>query len=180
MDIDETERARRSELAKQLHQKRDPVTGRRLFGGNQQGAGRPKKKRATEIINDQIEKNALHYFQRLHDIAMSKKADAVSIQAIQQLIGIANKETDVQAREDHNLDNTSTEDLVEIVASRYARLIESGKLPIDFEGTAEEVTDELREIGEGNVAEDAEERSSSDGPPSSGFGTSPFARRTSK
>ncbi len=177
MNIDESERKRRSELAKQLHERRDPVTGRRLFGGSQKGSGRPKKRRATEIINDQIEKNALEYFQRLHDIAMSKKADAVSIQAIQNLIAIANKETDIQVREDRNLDSTSTEELIELVASRYARLIESGKLPTDFEGTAEEVTD-YPELDEGNAEQDESEGSSDDGPASTGSGTSAFTRRT--
>lgn len=180
MNIDESESKRRSELAKQLHERRDPITGRRLFGGHQPGAGRPKKRRATEVINEKIEANALDYWQRLHDIAMSKKADAISIQAINQIIMIANKETDIQTREDRSLDKVGTEELIEIVSSRVARLAESGKLQVaDYEASAEEYTDsELAELNEGSFVEDESEGSSDDGSTSSGLGAATFPRRS--
>lgn len=130
-NIDNAEIERRRERAKELHNKRDPVTGRPLFGGKQPGAGRPRKRRATDVMNEEIEKNAMLYYQRLHDLAQSKK-EGIALAAIRQLIEIANKETDVQAREDRNTSEKTTEELKEFVASKLARLAESGKLPVDF------------------------------------------------
>lgn len=180
MELSPEEIQRRSKLATELGQRHDPLTGRRVFGGHQPGSGRPKKRRATEIMNDEIEKNAKDYWQRLHNIALNDPKSALAIQAIGQLVAIANKESDIQAREDREMEKTSTEDLIEIVSTRLARLSESGKLPFDFEADesdAEEITEPIAEIEQRIIDDDEPEGSSGNGSTGSGFGTSAFARR---
>jgi hypothetical protein len=51
---------------------------------------------------------------------------------------IANKETDVQAKEDRQTIKQTTEELRAQVASRLARLAESGKLPLAVVNEAEQ------------------------------------------
>jgi hypothetical protein len=127
----------RRKRALELHKRRDPVTNRPLFGGAQPGSGRPKKRRATEVINEEIERNALEYFQRLDKIAKGN-VDGLALAAIRQLMEIANKETDVQAKEDRQTIKQTTEELRAQVASRLARLAESGKLPLAVVNEAEQ------------------------------------------
>jgi preprotein translocase subunit SecD len=177
LDISDAERQRRSELAKQLHGKRDPVTGRPLFGGKQPGAGRPRKRRATEVINEKIEAHADEIWGRLLEVMRQKKSDQNALMAVKQMMEITNKETDIQAREEKSLEGTPTDELVEIVASRLARLAESGALPVDITISDADVVED-RSIGTTELEEDGSEGSSSSGEPDRGSGTSPFARRT--
>jgi preprotein translocase subunit SecD len=164
-------------LAKQLHGKRDPVTGRPLFGGKQPGAGRPRKRRATEVINEKIEAHADEIWGRLLEVMRQKKSDQNALMAVKQMMEITNKETDIQAREEKSLEGTPTDELVEIVASRLARLAESGALPVDITISDADVVED-RSIGTTELEEDGSEGSSRSGEPDRGSGTSPFARRT--
>jgi hypothetical protein len=178
--ISDEEREKRRERAKALASRRDPVTGKRLFGGDQ-GGRRPKKKRASEIINDEIEKHALEVWQALYKALKSNK-EMVSLQAARQMMEITNKETDVTMKEDRNIENTSTEELIELVSSRLARLAESGKLPFDFELDGEEVediSDGPAEL-EASVDEDEPEGSGESGTTNARSGASPFGRRTQR
>ncbi len=178
--ITDEERKRRSDRAKALAARRDPVTGKRLFGGDQ-GGHRPKKKRATEIINDEIEKHALEVWQALYKALKSNK-EMVSLQAARQMVEITNQETSVTMKEDRNLEATTTEELIELVSSRLARLAESGNLPFDFELGEDEVTevsDEPREL-EAGAEQDEPEGSGGTGRTDAGSGTSAFSRRSPK
>jgi hypothetical protein len=178
MDLTEAERNRRSELARELHGKRDPLTGRRLFGGPQPGAGRPPKRRATEIINEKIEEHALDVWDAMYKALKSGKP-MIALQAARQMVEISKMETDIQAREEKNLENTSTEELVELVASRLARLSEADEIRDFIDGYATEETEHVQ-IGEGNGVEDEPEGTVETGSTDAGLGTSAFARRTPK
>lgn len=184
LNITEAERKRRSDLAIELNKKRDPVTGKRVFGGKQANGGRPRKKRATEIMNEKVEQHAEEVFNRLLFI-LRKGKPLESLQAANQMVAISNKETDIQTREEKSIENTTTEDLMELVASRLARLAERGAINLDFEGEAEEVeqltiTRGTEDVGaeDADQPEDEPERYSGSGSADSGFGTSAFARRT--
>lgn len=184
MNLTDAERKRRSELAKQLHQRRDPVTGRPLLGGPQPGSGRPRKRRATEILNEKVEDNAEAIWDRLFNLMMHGK-EMSSLVAIRQMMDIANREVDIQMAEDKSLENTSTEELVELVASRMARLAESGLIPFDAESTAEDFEPEELSAGDQGSndqdrEEDEPEGSAEAGRANSNLGASPFSRRSSE
>lgn len=178
LDITDAERKRRSELATQLNKKVDPITGRPVFGGRQPGAGRPRKKRATEMLNEKIEAHTEDIWDRLY-LEMKHGKSMPALMAIKQMIEITNTETEIQSKEELALDNTSTEELVELVASRLARLAESGVVPYaDVDITDADVV-EPGEISEGIAEEDGSQGSSSAGQANSRFGDSAFARRSS-
>lgn len=139
---------RRRERALELHSRRDPITGRPLFGGKQAGSGRPRKRRATEVMNEEIEKRAMEYFIKLNELAQSKK-EGIALAAIRQIIEISNKETDVQAREDRVAENKTTDELRNLVASKLARLAESGKLPVDFVINEADIIEDRQELDSG-------------------------------
>lgn len=177
--ISDEERQRRSDRARELTKRRDPVTGKPVFGGNHAKiTGRPRKKRPTEIWNDKIEKHAEEIWSALYK-AMNSNKELISLQAVKQIVEIANKETDVTLREEKNIENTSTEELINLVSTRLARLAESGKLPFDFDADAEEIIDGPEQL-EAGPDEDEPEGSSGTGATDAGSGTSAFARRPPK
>lgn len=183
LNITDAERKRRSDLAVELNKKRDPVTGKRVFGGNQPNNGRPRKKRATELMNEKVEQHAEEIFNRLLFI-LRKGRPLESLQAANQMVAIVNKESDIKTREEKSIENTTTEDLMTLVASRIARLAERGLIDFDFEGDAEEVAAEIASgtpsISDEDVdqREDEPEGHSEAGGRDTGLGASAFTRRT--
>lgn len=182
MNLTEAEHERRSQLAKDLTKRVDPVTGRALFGGKQPGAGRPKKVRATEKLNEKIIEATDDIWRRLeNEMKNGKSMNALA--AIRQMIDIANKETDIQVKEEQNLEEIPTEELLEMFASRMARLAESGLLDYDIDGTAEDLGEAEviesgdRGSGEDSWQEDEPQGSDGTGQANAGLGASPFARR---
>lgn len=137
LDLTEEERQRRSELAKKMH-----AEGK--FGGAQPGSGRPRKRRATEVINEKIEKDAELIYYRLKE-SLDSDSEANKLKAIQIMLETAKTEMDYQQKEKRNLDDLSEEDLIQLITAGVGKLNEGGDLPFDFESTAEEIPAELED-----------------------------------
>lgn len=109
------ERETRSERARQMHQEMvvDEQTGlpRRKFGGAQPRSGRPRALRASEIIAEKVHKEADIYYERLNGIA-KEGSDTNSIIAIKELLGIEEKERQVAAEEEQNLDKLQRDEIL--------------------------------------------------------------------
>lgn len=155
MNLTEAEHQRRSDLAKDLTKRVDPITGRPLFGGKQPGSGRPRKVRATQKLNEKIIDATDDIWQRLeNEMKHGKSMNALA--AIRQMMDISKVETDIEAKEEQNLDEIPTEELLEMYASRLARLHESGLLDYDIDGTAEDIGEaEVIEPGDTGRGEDS-------------------------
>lgn len=178
--ISEEERQRRSDRAKAMHKEiADPATGRRRLGGPQPSSGRPKKKRPTEIWNEKIEKHAEEVWTALYR-AMRSNKEMVSLQAVKQIVEITNKETDVMFKEERSIDSTSTEELIDLVSNRLARLAEAGKLPFDIELGDESISEVPAGELEVGSAQDESQGLSGIGETDATTGTSAFARRSPK
>lgn len=175
--ITDEERQRRRDRALQLHKE-----GR--LGGSKYGkqGGRPKKIRASEIVAQQAQEHADEIVKAMRD-GLRAKQPSIRLQAARQWLEVESKEYDLKVKEDRALEQLSTEELVEAIAERFARLSDTGSIPAfdadisDAEelgpaGELAEGTDETEpgEVGQDDVAED--------GSGTRGSGTSPFARRT--
>lgn len=119
MQISEEERKRRSELAKQLHQK-----GK--FGGKQPGSGRPRKKRASEIVAEQARAEADEIIQVFRDSIRSDNPASVRLNAAKEWLKIEQSEADLQLREERQLDGLTTNQLVEMIIGRLERVQQFG------------------------------------------------------
>lgn len=145
LDITDEERQRRSELAKQMHEQ-----GK--FGGKQPGAGRPRKRRVTEVLNEKIEGDANLIYERLKE-SLDSESEVNKLKAIQIMLDTAKSEMDYQQKEKRNLEDMSEEDLIALIASGVGKLNEGGELPFDFDTTAEEIIEpaELEEGSDGSI-----------------------------
>lgn len=139
LNISDEERQRRSELAKRLHAKGQ-------FGGRQPGAGRPRKKRAAEIVAEAAVDLADDMVASFRDGMSPKQPASVRIKAATELLKIEHSEAELKIKENQQLDGMSNEQLVALIAERFGRLADGGALPPGFddfiEGEAEELPDE--------------------------------------
>lgn len=133
----------RSERAKALH-----AEGK--FGGPQPGSGRPRKKRASEVIAEQVADEAQTFYDRLMTIARHGN-DTNALASIRDLLKIEEAEQIRKDRDKERVEDMARDELLILVAGKIQELAESGAIPTEFiEGTAWEVEDEgPTAIGEG-------------------------------
>ena len=143
MQLSEEERKRRSELAKKLHKKGQ-------FGGNQKGAGRPKKERAQEVVAEKIKEEADSIFKALKD-ALKSDSPTTKLKAALAMLEIETKEREHMIKEEQReFDNLSKEAMLELIEQRIKQLKEDGvDIPgLDIiQGSATEVTQKALESG---------------------------------
>ena len=124
-EISPEERQRRSERARQLH-----AEGK--FGGAQHGAkgGRPRKKRASEIVAAKAEEQADEIVAAF--LRGVRDPDAkTAVMAAEKWLRVENQEAELQLKEQKHLDQLSRDDLIARLAEGFARLKRAG---IDFDG----------------------------------------------
>ena len=114
------------------------------FGGPQPGSGRPRKKRISEVIAEQVDDEAQTFYDRLMQI-VREGTDSNAITAARELIAISEKEADRRDRQDEKIDDMHRDQLLLLVAMQFKELSDRGLIP-DFagiiDGEASEVTDE--------------------------------------
>lgn len=133
----------RSERAKALH-----AQGK--FGGPQPGSGRPRKKRASEVIAEQVADEAQLFYDRLITIARSGN-DTNAMTAINNLLKIEEVEQVRKDKDKERVEDMARDELLILVATKIQELAESGAIPEEYiDGSAWEIEDEgLAAISEG-------------------------------
>ena len=132
MQISDEERDRRSKMARELHAK-----GK--FGGRQPGSGRPKKKRASEIVAEHARAEADNITEVFRDSIRPDNPASVRLNAAREWLKIEQSEADLQLREERQLEGLSTTQLVEMIMGRLSRVQEfGGVLPEELAGLLEE------------------------------------------
>lgn len=140
MQISEEERKRRSQMARELH-----AQGK--FGGRQPGSGRPKKKRASEIVAEQARVEAENIIEVFRDSIRSDNPASVRLNAAREWLKIEQAEADLQLREERQLEGLSTTQLVEMIMGRLVRVQEfGGVLPEELAGLLETSSDEKQVV----------------------------------
>lgn len=139
MELSDEERQRRSERALALHSE-----GK--FGGPQPGSGRPRKKRAAEIVAEQVSNEGQAIFDKLMEIVRDG-THSNSISAARELMAIEDREAARYEREDSKIDDLHRDQLLLLVATQFKELSDRGLIP-DFAG-----------IIDGEIVEPADEES---------------------
>lgn len=133
-DRDE-QRQRRSELARRMNQEVvDPDTGRRKFGGPQPGSGRPRKKRASEIVAEHAQSQASEIIRVFDDAIDPEQPISIRLQAARQILDIEQKEAALQLEEDKELAKKSSGDLIDEISESLAKLVNAGLIEINIPG----------------------------------------------
>lgn len=137
MEITETEREARRQRALALH-----AEGK--FGGPQPGSGRPRKKRAAEIVAEQVSNEGQAIFDRLMGIVRDG-THSNAISAARELLSIEDREAARLDKEDDKIDNMHRDQLLLLVASELKELSDRGLIPgfaSVIDGEVVEVADE--------------------------------------
>lgn len=144
LNLSEEERRRRSELAKRLH-------SQGKFGGAQPGSGRPRKKRASEIVADEAARMADKMIQAFDDALDKKNPASVRVQAAKELLKIERDEAELQLKEEQALEGMTTRQLIELITNRMGKIKELG--PADLIDVLDLEAEELDEDEEDDVDE---------------------------
>lgn len=169
--VDVAERERRSEQAKRLSQmlvcnscKREfdnpedadshtlegpEHTIRRKFGGPQPGSGRPRKKRASEIIAERVSQHAQELWDELYVLATDDSSSAVRLKAITEMLSLEERERAIAVDEQKSLESLKRDELVVYVMDQIAELQRKGVIPEDVIIDAEFTEVSQGELGQG-------------------------------
>lgn len=153
LDLSDEEKQRRSERMRRLH-----AEGR---AGGQFGklGGRPRKKRATEIAAEEIEKKGRELFDHLWDLVENEKGKT-KLDAIKTAYSLEEQERKVMVEEEVRYDQLKHNQLAELVIGNLFELIRDGSIDlgeiIDVEDVAEGETLGLSQ-GDDSIEEEAEE-----------------------
>lgn len=128
----------------------DPKTGleRRKFGGPQPGSGRPKKKRASELVAEKVASHADELWEELWALRHDKSS-AVRIKALISMLDVEERERHIVAEEQKNLEKMRHDDLVEYVVKQLSELKEKGTIPDTFDLADEDVQEIIGELPSG-------------------------------
>jgi hypothetical protein len=97
--------------------------------------GRPRKKRASEIVAEAAEKNASKIIKAFEDALDEDNKPEVRINAAKEWLKIEQTEASLQIKESQAYDEMDVDELISVIAERYEKVM--GSVP----GTAEEITD---------------------------------------
>jgi hypothetical protein len=135
VELSDEERKRRSDQAKRL-------VAQGKFGGKQPGSGRPRKKRASELVAERVSQHATEIWNELWDLR-NDKSSAIRLKALVEMLDIEERERGVQVEEQKQLENKSRDELLTYVLEMRSSLQGQGALPFDVEGEAAEIIEEL-------------------------------------
>lgn len=130
-------REKQSEVAKQL-------VAEGKFGGKGRGQGRPRKKRASEIVAEKVTDEGQAIFDRLMEITRYGK-DANSISAAKTLLDTEEKERKLQLEEEQAYEDMRGNELAELLYTKLMELSDDGEIKLPF------IEGELISIDEGGT-----------------------------
>lgn len=104
------------------------------FGGRQPGAGRPKKKRASELVAERATIESESIVAAFRDGLSPLNPASVRVNAAREWLKIEQAEADLQLREERQLEGLSTAQLVEMISGRIQRIHDIGELTPELAG----------------------------------------------
>ena len=132
-DISEEERLRRSERAKELHQRRNP-DGTPVFGGPQPGSGRPRKIRMSEVVADKVRAKAEDVAAAIIDNLDASKQPHIRLAAARQALEVEAIDDKNRRDDEAEFERKNDSELRQLLAQSLAALNGSGALQGLLEG----------------------------------------------
>jgi hypothetical protein len=117
--LSDEERQRRRERALEL-------VAQGKIGGARDGAGRPRRRRAGEIVAEKIENEASKIFAAVQDGLSDQQPIKVRLAAAKMALDIEQREAEIRLREESQLERMSANELAEQIAQRMSRLHAAG------------------------------------------------------
>lgn len=110
MAFSDEERQRRSKRAKEL-----VASGK--IGGPRPGAGRPRKKRASEFVAEQAREEAQLIVDAYKSALQEGKPDSIRLQAANAWLAVEHKEAELELKEQKELEDMPRDQLVATIVA---------------------------------------------------------------
>ena len=145
LDLTPEERERRAENMRELH--REGKAGAQ-FGHL---GGRPRKKRASEVIAQKVAEEAEEIWTNLRALAFDSDSEKIRMDTSFRLIDIEEKERKVNVEEEVRYEQLKHAELAELVIGNLFELVRNGSIDLGQIVDAEDIEDgEITGIGQGN------------------------------
>src|SRR3989304_2804822 len=132
MAISESERERRRDLVRKMHDEViDQETGRRKFGGPQPGSGRPRVTTATELAAEEAAKHKDAIVQVFKDAIDPNNHISARLKGATEWIALEHKQMERDERDEDRLRRAKREELIDVIAFRLARAVSVGAIDLD-------------------------------------------------
>ncbi len=143
INISEEEREKRRQRAIELHAKKRE-DGRPVFGGPQPGSGRPRKKRASEVVAERVAEEGDAIAAAIIENLADDKPATVRLQAAKTALDFEAQE-EKRKREEGDLRGKTNDELIDLIARGASELYQQGRLDaaitdgMVLDGEAEEI-----------------------------------------
>lgn len=117
------------------------------IGGPRPGSGRPPtKRRAAQAIAEAANQHTKEIIDAMKSGIDPSQPASVRVNTAEKWINMERQESELKLKEDRQLDDMSAEDLISLIASKFARVKAGGQDFIDLD--ASEIFPEELEAGE--------------------------------
>jgi hypothetical protein len=99
------------------------------IGGPRPGSGRPRKKRAAELIAEKAQRNAEKIWSAFEDALEPSKPDSIRLAAAKELVALENRESELQLKEERAFEDTPKDELIAYLVDGFAQLQAGGFIP---------------------------------------------------
>lgn len=96
------------------------------FGGKQPGAGRPRKKRASEIVAEEASRQAADIVSAFKDALSDDNPAKVRLAAAKAWLTVEQDEHKLQMEEERYVDKLQTDQLITLIEEKLQRITSAG------------------------------------------------------
>lgn len=102
------------------------------IGGPRAGSGRPRKRRAAELVAEKAQRHADKIWSAFEDALDPSKPDSIRLAAAKELIALEHRESDLQLKEERAFEDTPKDELIAFLVTGFAQLQSGGYLSDDI------------------------------------------------
>lgn len=112
------------------------------LGGKQPGAGRPRKKRASEIVAEKASQEAQKIAQAFEDALEPHNPASVRLTAAKEWLKVEQEEAKLQMEEEKHVNELQTNQLIDLITTKLQKIHEAGVLENIIDGEIVDVIEE--------------------------------------
>lgn len=127
------------EVREKLRENAKAMVASGKIGGARPGSGRPRKKRASEIVAERAVEEADNIVSAFSDALKDHNPASVRIKAAESWLKIEHDETKLKMEEERHVDEMKTNEIIELVVNKLGKLVNAGVLPDIIDGQAVDV-----------------------------------------
>lgn len=139
MSEEKKKRTLSPEVKEKLRENAKAMVASGKIGGPRPGAGRPRKKRASELVAEKAAEEAEMIVDVFKDSLQPHNPASVRLKGAEAWLKIETDEARLKMEEERHVDEMKTNEIIELIVNKLDKLNNAGVLPDIIEGQAIDV-----------------------------------------